>query len=362
MILYEGETPLKHFVEYLEGSRSREDVSNLVYRRSDGDGLVFNPSGNQEFGELPPPDFEGFPLDDYLLPDVIFPMLTTRGCYWKKCAFCTHHHSYGWQYRVRGRDKLIEDVQSVRDRFDADYFYFVDEAVPPSYLKTLAEYGRTEAGEGFRWFGDMRFEKPLTRDDVCRDLFEGGCRVLIFGMESANQRVLDFMKKGVKVETMSEALEAMDRNHIFSILMFFTGFPTESRQEALDTVQFIEKHREHVGAYAQCSFSLLEGSPVFVDPEAFGVTEIVPPENDLSTDYTYRVKTGLTQQAAAQIAAAIGRRRASDSKFGQGWSRELILLRESKRYERRAAEARAAEAATAARGAMDSELGVPSPL
>ncbi len=41
----------------------------------------------------------------------------------------------------------------------------------------------------------------MTKPEFCRDLADGGCRVLIFGMESANQRVLDFMLKGVKVET-----------------------------------------------------------------------------------------------------------------------------------------------------------------
>jgi len=361
LILYEGETPLTRFVDYLAGERPIDQVPNLVYRagtRHDGsalkvldsplapephdpltvpdgpEGLVFNTMGNQSFAQIPAPDFEGFPLDDYLLPDVIFPMLSTRGCYWGKCGFCTHHHSYGWQYRVRGKSKLIEDVQSVRDRFGANYFYFVDEAVPPSNLKVLGDYGRTPEGEGFRWFGDMRFEKPLADDAFCSNLFAGGCRTLIFGMESANQRVLDHMEKGVDVGMMSDALKCMHRNGIFTIMMFFTGFPTETTKEALDTVNFIESHRKYVGAYAQGSFSLLEGSPVFVTPEKFGVTEIIPPEHDLSTDYSYRVRSGLTQNAASRIAQSIGRRRLQDTKFGQGWSRELILLRQSLLFER----------------------------
>ena len=197
-ILYEGETPLVSLIQHLEGERAIEDVPNLLYRQ--GDGLVANEMMSEDIATLPPPDFEGFPLDDYLLPEVIYPMLTTRGCYWKKCAFCTHHHSYGWRYRVRPRDKLIADVQSLRDRFDADYFYFVDEAVPPSHLQALGDYGRSPAGQGIHWFGDMRFEKPLTKPEFCRDLADGGCRVLIFGMESANQQVLDFITQSVFVQ------------------------------------------------------------------------------------------------------------------------------------------------------------------
>jgi hypothetical protein len=324
-ILFEGETALTQLVEHLEGNLERSEVPNLLYR--DGEGLVANEFISENFLELPAPDFEGFPLDDYLLPEPIFPMLTTRGCYWKKCGFCTHHHSYGWRYRPQGKTQLIEQIKSLRERFGANYFYFVDEAVPPSNLKLIAEYGRTHEGEGFRWFGDMRFEQQIN-EAFCPDLYDGGCRVLIYGMESASQRVLDAMEKGVKVETMSSALKAMHKSGIFSILMYFTGFPSETRREAMETVQFIERHREYVGAYAQGSFSLLEGSPVHVNPEKYGVTSIIPPQANLSTDYSYTVTGGLTQDAASRIAESIGGQRLRDSKFGQNWSREVILLRQ----------------------------------
>lgn len=332
-IMYEGETAITRLVDHLDGAIERTEVPNLLYRSSDGSGLETNKFVSENFLELPPPDFEGFPLDDYLLPEPIFPMLTTRGCYWKKCGFCTHHHSYGWAYRPQDKSRLIDHIKSVRERFGANYFYFVDEAVPPSNLKIIAEYGQSEEGKGFRWFGDMRFEKQINRE-FCPDLYAGGCRVLIYGMESGNQRVLDAMEKGVEVETMSSALRAMHESGIFSIVMFFTGFPTETQKEAMDTYRFIEDHRDYVGAYAQGSFSLLEGSPVAVAPERYGLTSIRRPKNDLSTDYSYTVAQGLTQDAAARIAEAIGNRRLLDEKFGQNWSREVILLRQCAMEER----------------------------
>ena len=229
--------------------------------------------------------------------------------------------------------RLVADIQSLRDRFGASYFYFVDEAVPPSNLKVVADYGQTDAGSSIHWFGDMRFERQLADPDFCTNLSAGGCRALIFGMESANQRVLDHMHKGVKVETMSTALKAMHDTGIFSILMFFVGFPTENVQEAQDTVAFIEDHRRYVGAYAQGHFQLLEGSPVFEDPEEYGVTSLTASAHDLSTDHGYTAKSGLTQATASQVAESIGGRRLRDPKFGQNWSRELILLRESIRHE-----------------------------
>ena len=330
-ILYEGETPVVRLIDHLDGKLTRGEVPNLLYRGRDG--LQTNELMSEDVAELPPPDFDGFPLHEYLLPEVIFPMLTTRGCYWRKCGFCTHHHSYGWRYRVRDKRRLVADIQSLRDRFDASYFYFVDEAVPPSNLKVVADYAQTDEGQGIHWFGDMRFERQLTDLDFCNNLSAGGCRALIFGMESANQRVLDHMQKGVRVETMSTALKSLHEAGIFSILMFFVGFPTESVREAQDTVGFIEHHRQYVGAYAQGHFQLLEGSPIFENPERYGVITITASPHDLSTDHSYTAKSGLTQATASQVSEAIGGRRLRDSKFAQNWSRELILLRESIRHE-----------------------------
>jgi hypothetical protein len=35
-----------------------------------------------------PPDYNGFPLDQYLSPGLILPYSSARGCYWHNCAFC----------------------------------------------------------------------------------------------------------------------------------------------------------------------------------------------------------------------------------------------------------------------------------
>ena len=48
---------------------------------------------------LPLPDFDGFPLDHYFVPERIIPYLATRGCYWGRCTFCDHGQGYFDQYR-----------------------------------------------------------------------------------------------------------------------------------------------------------------------------------------------------------------------------------------------------------------------
>jgi anaerobic magnesium-protoporphyrin IX monomethyl ester cyclase len=343
-IVYEGETPLERLCDALDaraagsaaghGAADLAAVPNLLWR--DGATLRVNEMMYEQVPSLPPPVFDGFPVDPaagdgYLLGHTIFPLLSVRGCYWKKCAFCTHHHSYGWRYRVRPPQQLDEDIETLARRYGARHFYFVDEAVPPAQLKVIADYMCARDGGPLHWFGDMRFEQPLT-DGFCRHLYAGGCRMLIFGLESANQRVQDFMDKNVKVGTMERALRACTQNGIFTVTMFFTGFPTETLQEAKDTADFIFRNKPWIGTFSNGSFALLRGAPAQLDPDKYGITSLQPdPDHDLSDDYRYSVRTGLTQESAQRIAESIGRRRTEDEKFGKPFSRELILLRESLR-------------------------------
>src|SRR6266550_3678337 len=86
----------------------------------------------------------------------------------------------------------------------SSYFYFVDEAVPPRLALQLSD---AIAGRRlpYRWFGEARFERAFDELHVKR-LGEGGCRMLIFGLESSVQRVLDLMKKGITPERAAAIL------------------------------------------------------------------------------------------------------------------------------------------------------------
>jgi len=73
-VLYEGEEMLLALVRMLAGGQT---PPRLLYGKRDTD-----------LGQLPPPDFDGLPLDKYLSPELVLPYDPTRGCYWGKCAFC----------------------------------------------------------------------------------------------------------------------------------------------------------------------------------------------------------------------------------------------------------------------------------
>ncbi len=67
-----------------------------------------------------------------------------------------------------------------------------------------------DRGLDIRWFTFARMEKGFDYE-TCKLLFDAGCRILMFGFESAVQRIVDLMQKGTKVGSCCSNPEGMSR-------------------------------------------------------------------------------------------------------------------------------------------------------
>ena len=187
-VVYAGESPLLQLIERLEGGQSLSSVPNLIWR--DGDTLVANQARkDQEMDELLTPDFGGLPLDKYLVPEPILPIEACRGCYWRRCAFCNLGYGQSRAYACRPMEHVVRDMATLMERHAATTFFFVDEALAPATLAALSETLASSELD-VSWAACARFEDRMSTDLLCRAA-SAGCRVLMYGLESGSQRVLD---------------------------------------------------------------------------------------------------------------------------------------------------------------------------
>jgi radical SAM superfamily enzyme YgiQ (UPF0313 family) len=305
-IPFEGEKPLLDLIETLDQGKNLEELHGLL--RFEQHHPVYHPPGPPpEVSELPPPSFDGLPLNEYLAPELVLPVLASRGCYWARCAFCAHARLYRERFRNGSVGDIADTVGHLSRKYGANCFYFVDEAIPPRVALEFAS-SVTTAGLPYRWFTEARFERCFDARRLKR-LYEGGCRMLIFGLESGVTRVLNLMDKGISPGLAAEIIRGCVAAGIRTFVMFFAGFPTETRAEAERTVQFVEEHRHRITHVASGQFVLEPQSRVFRDPERFGITGMFPySDHDLKTWYQYCVREGMTSSEAAEFAAEIERR------------------------------------------------------
>src|SRR5690606_10528976 len=112
---------------------------------------------------------------------------------------------------------------------------------------------------------------------------EGGCSFILFGMESASQRILDLIKKGTDLEPMKEVCRNVHAAGIWNHVFTFIGFPSESEEEARSTVDFIMEMSEHIDSVGISSFILTKDTPIFNNPEEFGIEALYDnPHYDLN--------------------------------------------------------------------------------
>jgi anaerobic magnesium-protoporphyrin IX monomethyl ester cyclase len=298
-VVYEGETAFTQLVEAVGAKRSLADVPNTIYK--DEAGVHVSPlSYAEELAELPPPDFDGLPLEKYFVPTPVLPYLATRGCYWGRCEFCDHGEGYTAGYRSKKIQDILADIAYLRDKYGAKHFHFTDESYPPALFRKLAR-GLVESKMDIFWTTHMRFEKSLLEDAVWQDAKESGCRYLHFGYESGVERVLQLMDKATTTEVMTKHLKLTAEAGIWNHCMGFFGFPGETKEEAWQSVQFLEANKDHVHSLGFGTFDLGRHNPVAKHPEKWGVTAYKNPEWDLALDYYYTVKNGMSIEEAERV-------------------------------------------------------------
>jgi anaerobic magnesium-protoporphyrin IX monomethyl ester cyclase len=298
-VVYEGETAFTQLVEAVGAKRSLADVPNTIYK--DEAGVHVSPlSYAEDLAELPPPDFDGLPLEKYFVPTAVLPYLATRGCYWGRCEFCDHGEGYTAGYRSKKIQDILADIAFLRDKYGAKHFHFTDESYPPALFRKLAR-GLVESKMDIFWTTHMRFEKSLLEDAVWQDAKESGCRYLHFGYESGVERVLQLMDKATTTEVMTKHLKLTAEAGIWNHCMGFFGFPGETKEEAWQSVQFLEANKDHVHSLGFGTFDLGRHNPVAKHPEKWGVTAYKNPEWDLALDYYYTVKNGMSIEEAERV-------------------------------------------------------------
>ncbi|MBM4123716.1 MAG: radical SAM protein [Nitrospira sp.] len=301
-IVFEGETALLELVNQLDGKRDFSKVPNLIHRQN-GKITVNQPFYSENIDALPAPNYDGFPLGRYLAPQTVLPVQFSRGCYYKDCAFCalTLDHQ---NFRQKDPGKTADELQMLSQKYQTPYFFFTDECFALSPTKRMCQQ-LLDRNLNLQWTCEMRFEKNLSRE-LLTQMRDAGCLKIVFGLESFNQRMMDFMKKGIAQASVRRITEDCLDLGIAIHCYIIAGFPTETEEEALETMNFIVENKRLHSSYGfscqPCLFDLEKEAPIMNDPGSYGIRRIMrPASEDLSLGFFYEVQEGMTPDEAERV-------------------------------------------------------------
>ncbi len=278
--VFEGEHTLLALVRAIEAKRPLRECANVVVRDKLMGARWLSGHGMEDLKVLPPPDFDGLPLATYFAPRLVLPYDPTRGCYWGKCTFC--HYGLAEvgtaSYRERELTGVVEHLRALSEKHGTRYFYFSQDSVAPKTIVKLSE-AIIAAGLDIRWATDLKPEKYLTQERA-DTLRKAGAVACALGVESGSDRVLKLIDKGAPVAVVSTVVDHLATSGIAAEAMCFTDFPTETHEEAVETLEFLGDRSDRLAVYIVGEFGLTHGSLVAQSPAQFGIRETWELEGD----------------------------------------------------------------------------------
>ncbi|MFA4903599.1 MAG: radical SAM protein [Desulfobaccales bacterium] len=193
---------------------------------------------------------------------------TSRGCPFR-CGFCSSASIRGRRWRPMSVEKSLEMI--VRDvrRFKLDGFWLRDDEF---YIDRKRAY---EICRGMvREKLDVSFYTSGTRVDVFMKatdeelimLRKAGAHTLKFGAESGSQRILDLMRKGIKVEQTLAANRRCAQHGFVPAFALVVGYPTETFDDINKTIDLayrLKKENPRAQLETMATFTALPATPSF---------------------------------------------------------------------------------------------------
>ncbi len=234
----EGELTFRDLVAALEKGKDLSDVKGIAFKK-DGRVVRTPPQEPVDLNELPELPYNLVDVEQYVGSQGRFPQesarslifISSRGCPWR-CTYCCNPRLSQRRWRSMTAEKTYERVSKLVEKYRLDSITFHDEEFLVD--KNRAEQAARLIGGKFQWWIQGRMDLIKKADlDI---LEKGGLCAVQPGIESGAPRILELIHKGEGVEDFLEANRRMAQTDIRPLYNFMMGFPTETYDEVMQSV------------------------------------------------------------------------------------------------------------------------------
>lgn len=164
-------------------------------------------------------------------------MMSGRDCWWGKCSFCSWTTFFpGNNFRTRSAKLALDEVGHL---IDLGVKEIMEDSGSLPIGPWLEEFCAGMIDRGYNKKVTMSCNMRINgiKDpDIWRLMKEAGFRFILFGLESANQKTLDMINKGLKTEEIEPGLRICKEAGLEPHITAMIGYPWETYLEAKKTV------------------------------------------------------------------------------------------------------------------------------
>ena len=242
----EGEYTTLELVKSLEKKRSLKEVLGITFRKKNR--IITTPDRPliRDLDSLPFPDRELLDTEYHfaaaglnIAPKKFTSFISSRGCVFR-CRFCCCRRLARGLWRPRSVENILKELHFLASE-GYKQLLFVDDSftLNPKRVVRICQRMRKEKLD-LEWIAEGRVDQCSS--EMFREMVKANCRMLYFGIESANQKVLNYYDKQITPEQAEAAVKNARRAGIDVIVgTFILGAPNETRQEIQNTINFAQK-------------------------------------------------------------------------------------------------------------------------
>jgi anaerobic magnesium-protoporphyrin IX monomethyl ester cyclase len=170
----------------------------------------------------------------------------SRGCP-GNCSFCYSPTMWGINgqpcIRAFSTEKAKLLLKELIEKYNIKVFSIVDDNFVPFKSRAIEICNfLSQYKLHFYCFGRADY----MNDDILDALKKAGCHTVCIGIESGNQRVLDFLHKRTTVQQNIDAIKLCKKHKIICDASLMMGITTETAEEMNDTVNMVKKYRPDI--------------------------------------------------------------------------------------------------------------------
>jgi len=213
-------------------------IKGLAWRQ--GDNVVVNNPRPliENLDDLPLPMYEGLLNHKYRIPIIngpYMPIMTSRGCS-GGCTFCLKHLTYQSKIRMRSPEKIIDEIMYLKT-LGIENFHMSSDLFTVNRNQVIDLCNRLiRTGMSVKWTCNSRVD--YVDEEILSLMGRAGCRLIFWGIESANREILENVHKNVAPERVAEALRWSKKAGIKNWGYYIFGLPGETEETIKETIRF----------------------------------------------------------------------------------------------------------------------------
>lgn len=177
---------------------------------------------------------------DYFFAAATYPeiqIFTGRGCPFR-CNFCVYPQTmHGHAFRARSAENVVGEFQYIADNFPDVHEVVIEDDTFTANKKRVIDICRMlkerNLHKRLKWLCNARVDLDF---ETMKAMKSAGCRLIIPGIESGNQQILDNIKKGTKVEQFYSYVANAKKAGLLIHACYMVGNEGETKETMQDTL------------------------------------------------------------------------------------------------------------------------------